>query len=102
MFKLRNASIGGTSRVGDLTTTVAEIISKVGEPNSQGCGSKVDRQWIFVGPGRCVITLYAYKALDLDINEQYEFSVGGNSRLEAAAFVEWFKALPVQSQQEGA
>mgnify|MGYP003439881632 FL=1 len=93
-FKLQNASIGGTSRMSSLVTTVAEIISKVGEPNAQGCGYKVDREWVFVGPGRCVVTLYAYKALDLDINERFEFSVGGNSRGDAAAFVEWFRSLP--------
>jgi hypothetical protein len=56
-----NASRGGTSLMGYLDISYAELVEKLGEPHDDGDGYKVDAEWSFDTPDG-VATIYNYKS----------------------------------------
>jgi hypothetical protein len=77
----KTSEISGTHRQGTLLTTLRELTEVFGEPEILGF-DKVFYQWAFIHRGT-VFTIYDYKRdlHPIDEDEQFEWSVGGHSRM---------------------
>lgn len=78
--------LNGTSLVGYVDVSYADLVATFGEPNAPGDGYKVDAEWLFVTDDGEPVTVYNYKDgrnycgdEGKDVADIRDWHVGGNS-----------------------
>ena len=92
--------IDGTHLQGYIHATYYQLLEAFGKPHDNGDGYKTDVEWAFKFADGTVATLYNWKngknylgeAEGLELNDIYEWHVGGNSDKAVAKLLEKLRA----------
>lgn len=85
-MKKTEKNVTGTSYYGyDLTATPAQLIKILGEPTyeNNGCGDKVNMEWVCETTDGRIITIYDWKEYrQIQIDEPITWHLGGMQRID--------------------
>ena len=96
----KTTNVGGTFLQGYIKATYEQLLKTFGEPHDpNGDNYKTDVEWAFEFADGTVATLYNWKngknylgAEGLELNDIYEWNVGGNSDKAVAKLLEKLRA----------
>ena len=96
----KTTNVGGTFLQGYIKATYEQLLKAFGEPHDpDGDTYKTDVEWAFEFADGTVATLYNWKngknylgAEGLELNDIYEWNVGGNSDKAVAKLLEKLRA----------
>ena len=97
----KTTNVGGTFLQGYIKASYEQLVKTFGEPHDpDGDNYKTDVEWAFEFADGTIATLYNWKngknylgeAEGLELNDSYEWNVGGNSDKAVAKLLEKLRA----------